>query len=1116
MRLNEEAAVTPKRLSDAVTISRQFVRSIRIDTDFGREDSLSGYICQGTARNVLEAMARQVQATSQRAFTWTGPYGGGKSSLALLLCSLVGKDKRLREQARKIIDVEETHPISQVFSAGPEGWTVLPIVGQRGSVVQSLSSALRTARGIRRGTNFGRDSLIDQLVHEARDRAEGVLVVIDELGKYLEAASQGTGDDINFFQDLAEKACRCEGRLIVIGVLHQSFDAYASRLSRQVRDDWAKVQGRFVDVPLIAATDEVLELMSQAINVDDRVDRNIDHCVREVAGSMRERRPATPASIESSLSGCWPLHPVTAALLGPVSRRKFGQNERSSFGFLSSREPYGFAEFLDMSPVSADSMYEPARYWDYLRANLEPAILASPDGHRWSSALDAVERAEAKGTALHVSVTKTVALLELFRGGSGLAADPRVLNVAVCGADSKDQVLRALHDLVQWKILIERRHQNAFGLFAGSDFDIDGAIAQANAELTTDVVDQVSALADLQPVVAKRLYAETGSMRWFTRRIVQVSRLGQWLSEGKADQGAAGTFLLCLPAERGQDVREQIEWQMEMCKTGEVLLGVPTNAQVLFDLALELTAAQKVLKSRAELEGDAVARREVMARVTALQGALEEEVTEALAKSAWLWPGGPQRELTGNPSTLATKVARWLYPNTPHISSELINREAPSSNASKARRDLMYRMIRHGHQRDLGYEGFPADASLYHSTLRVQGLHRAVDSESWGFHSPDPKGSAYERAMWPVWAEAKRLCLADGTRVSVKDLHSLWSARPYGVRKGLSPILSLAFYMAHRSEVALYVDGVFTPELSELVIDEWLIAPESIRLQYVASTPKRNAVLKALSKCINEHIDSTELRTPLDIARALVAMVLGLPMWTRRTMTVSKEAQLIRNMLLKASDPNQVLFAELPALLGSQDPETIAPALERALTELRDAYPRMLRKVRRHVLQALDHDDGDVVRMRSRAISIKGVTGDLRIESLLAHLERYDDSNAVIEGLISSAISKPNAAWVDRDIDQALLQLSSFAMEFRKAEVVAPMVRGTAGSRHMIGIVFGSGNGRRASGTVDIDAKDVPQVKELVNVLVATLKTHRRELVLAALAEVGAQLVENDREHVNG
>lgn len=92
-----------RMLSDVVTISRQFLRSVRLDTDLGREDALSGYICQGTARSLLESMARQIVETNQRAFTWTGPYGGGKSSLALTLCSLVSSQPKVRAKAKQVL-----------------------------------------------------------------------------------------------------------------------------------------------------------------------------------------------------------------------------------------------------------------------------------------------------------------------------------------------------------------------------------------------------------------------------------------------------------------------------------------------------------------------------------------------------------------------------------------------------------------------------------------------------------------------------------------------------------------------------------------------------------------------------------------------------------------------------------------------------------------------------------------------------------------------------------------------------------------------------------------------------------------------------------------------------
>lgn len=78
------------KLSDIVRIARHYQRSIRIDIDYGRQDALDGYICHGTASGVLDGMCRQIADTNQRAFTWTGPFGGGKSSLAVALASALG------------------------------------------------------------------------------------------------------------------------------------------------------------------------------------------------------------------------------------------------------------------------------------------------------------------------------------------------------------------------------------------------------------------------------------------------------------------------------------------------------------------------------------------------------------------------------------------------------------------------------------------------------------------------------------------------------------------------------------------------------------------------------------------------------------------------------------------------------------------------------------------------------------------------------------------------------------------------------------------------------------------------------------------------------------------
>src|SRR5689334_299756 len=94
-------------LATHIEISRQFLRSVRIDSDYGREDALDTYICQKAASDLLSNMAQQIVETRQRAFTWTGPYGGGKSSLALALCSAVSKLAPIRYKARQALGIDD-------------------------------------------------------------------------------------------------------------------------------------------------------------------------------------------------------------------------------------------------------------------------------------------------------------------------------------------------------------------------------------------------------------------------------------------------------------------------------------------------------------------------------------------------------------------------------------------------------------------------------------------------------------------------------------------------------------------------------------------------------------------------------------------------------------------------------------------------------------------------------------------------------------------------------------------------------------------------------------------------------------------------------------------------
>ena len=206
--------------------------------------------------------------------------------------------------------------------------------------------------------------LLETLCNTGKDEHDGFILFIDEMGKLLEAAAHGKGD-VFFFQQLAEFAAR-KGRLLIVGVLHLAFNEYSGRLPQEAKREWLKVAGRFNDLSLNISGEEQLELISRAIEVESGKSRpNPKHC-EAVASEIQSKRRGTSPSLAQTLEACWPLHPATAALIGPLSKRQFGQNQRSIFGFLNSAEISGFRDFLNKSN-SINDVYSPWDFWDYLQ-----------------------------------------------------------------------------------------------------------------------------------------------------------------------------------------------------------------------------------------------------------------------------------------------------------------------------------------------------------------------------------------------------------------------------------------------------------------------------------------------------------------------------------------------------------------------------------------------------------------------------------------------------------------------------------------------------------------------------------------------------------------------------
>lgn len=1106
-----------KQLSEIVRIARHYQRSIRVDVDLGRDDALDGYICHRTALAVLDSMSRQLHESNQRAFTWTGPFGGGKSSLAVALANCLSPDRKLRLKAQRILRIEELPFFGKSLSVH-SGWLTIPVVGKRASVVQEISKALRKARKLNPDsrTASGTSLIADLCSAAERDGLDGTLLLLDEMGKFLEASALGSGDDVYFFQELAEAAARTPGKVVIVGILHQSFGQYAVRLGMDTRDDWAKIQGRYADIPLIAASDEVVELIGRAIDTDGRPSWSLNAAAM-VAQAISTRRPSVGEGFTRALDLCWPLHPVMAALLGPVSRRQFGQNERSTFGFLSSVEPHGFLAYLQSTPAEKATWYRSDNYWDYLRANLEPAILSSPDGHRWAQAVEAVERAEAKSDdLLHVALIKNIAVIDLFKNGSGLAAEVGVLS-AIFPEEPTERIEAALGDLASWRVILFKKHTSAWSVFEGSDFDIDAAVSRARAIMSGTDFGLLTSLSNLYPVIAKRHYHETGTFRWMNISLCRLDDTERIANSFKPQKGEFGLFLLALPA-KGTSVRTSARIAREHSRVTPwpVVIGVPSNHARIEDLGAELLSLQAV-QSRHELEGDPVARREVQARTSIVRANLEEQLGAAVAHAGW---AACELDIAAGVrlAPIASNLADAIYTNAPHLWSELVNRDRLSSNSVKARRDLLYRMLDHENEPSLGISGYPAERGLYETLLRSTGLHRQDADGVWRFLPPDEK---YATSFGKLWDATRAFFEDSSARVAAEDIRKMWAAPPFGMRVGAMPVIFTAFLLAHKGNLALYKDTTFIPRVTDADIDEYLQDPSRFSLRWILIDQEKTSILSGIAEILSEVGASANARNPLEAARSLVALVFGLPAWSQRTNTLSDNARGVRDTLLKASDPHKVLFIDLAALLENRDGKSYVEALRGPISEIAGAYDALLKRIQASMLEALDAPIDELDRLRARAEVLAGITGDLRQDAFAARLAKHDGSKESIEGILSLAANKPPRDWNDRDIDAALLEIAQAALRFRQTEAFVS-VKGRKPTSEAFTVVIGTGaETKTVSRSFSISDRHRAAVESMADRLTTTLMAegHSTEILLAALARAGMRLtVEEDvkREKANG
>ncbi len=1072
--------MSTKTLSTHFSLRRRYSRSVNLERDLLDTECLQGYVITATAEQALKRIINGL-AEPQTPHNWmlTGVYGTGKSAFVHFLASLCASNKKeIRKRAEEIYSTAKLEKglAKRLEQTLPEKGLVRAVVtAQREPVSHAVVRALGGGINhywhasshalyqlnvkldeIHRRQSKGKvveNHEILQLIQEiARVSQTGVLLVIDELGKCLEYAAHQRGvGDLYLLQQIAELPGGDVGAPVyLIGLLQQAFSEYGYGLGTVERSEWAKIQGRFEEIPFTGSATQMAQMIGQVICREKNA--RLDHALAQQAeawygkiSKIVEIKEITPQVFDAAC----PLHPTTALALPQLCIR-YAQNDRSLFTFLTSAEPHSLQTWLNETDYKGEQipLLKIDRLYDYFIDSVGIGTGARLNWQRWAEVKSLIDD-HRNGEADELRVLKTIGILNLASVGGFLKASRELVVLSLCDAlDDREELRRwnkTLDQLLVRGLVIHRRQVDELRIWEGSDFDVEAAISEQIGQQRTPLATLLSEVCPLRPVIAHRHSYQTGTLRFFERRYLdsQNDLAALRCVNGESD-GLVGYWV---------DDAAPLIVPEQTTDHKPLVIVVVEQVETLRRRALELIALKRVQTEAAELQSDGIARREVRYRVTQARQMLNEVFAQAVEgeHSVRCWIAG-QIELVQLRKELNPRLSGLCdtaYHQGLTLLSEQINRQELTAQGAKASRQVIEGMIERADLEQLGLSGDGPGVSVYYSVLERTGIHRA-EAGVYGFHTPQ------DRRLRNVWDAIESFCLlAKEQPVSLDQLYHKLKLPPYGVKSGVIPLLFAAVILKHADDVSLYKDGAFIPVLGPEHFELLVKNPARFAVKHYEVVGLRAEVFKEIEAILSNRVSlpsNMRNHTLLGVISPLLQFVRRLPPYTQKTKKLSSRAQAVRQTLLDAHEPDKLLFYLLPEACdlnpitdeGVQDanlPVEFRVRLSAALRELREAYDNILLQSRDYLYEAFGvAQQAERLRenLRVRASFLQGRSIEpILTRFVFAVTDDQSDDAQWLKAIIMVISDKPSESWTDVDTEAFELKLADVARRFKYLEAIA-------------------------------------------------------------------------------
>jgi len=342
-------------------------------------------------------------------------------------------------------------------------------------------------------------SIYEAVNVELRKRAfSGMFIVFDEFSKVIDTKENSLIRDIKLIQDISEKCSRTRAyeQMDICCVMHRSFGFYV----QSKKNLFKTVAGRYKELTFRRSLNENYQIISSAIKkvaadhiIDDYLSMNDEFYSRILKSNILANE-----NMKSILfRGCFPLNPLTTYALVQLSEA-VAQNERTMFTFLSDSDSDSFNAFINNN---SKGLFNVDKIYDYFEDTFKTDETDKIKNiyYKSQAALSRISDFRCK------KIIKTIAVISMINDFSKLPPTHEI--ISLCLNEDDSIVLLDIENMLNQHLLRKNVLTNNLMLAGSNTKEIDEKIRElAQSKISNVSISSIANNINLSKYVLPREY----------------------------------------------------------------------------------------------------------------------------------------------------------------------------------------------------------------------------------------------------------------------------------------------------------------------------------------------------------------------------------------------------------------------------------------------------------------------------------------------------------------------------------------------------------------------------------------------------------------------------------